>query len=114
MVGREPHEFTIVKKGKEDGEETVLVYPERKGRAVAVSRGEGGFEILFRDIDANEAQREKALAEMKGALPEGAKITSRFDEKERTFKVTVEGPKGEKDSLGLMKKLVKIGEDALK
>jgi hypothetical protein len=115
VVGKEPHRFTIVRGGKEGDKETeVAVYPDRKGKAIGITKSDGNFEILFTGFAGDEAQRERAVAEMKKALPEGYTISSAFDDKERTFKVAVKGPKGGKDTLGLMKKLVGIGEDALR
>jgi len=115
VVGEEPHRFTIVRGGKEGDKETeVVVHPDRKGRAIGITKSDGNFEILFTGFAGDETQRERAVAEMKKALPEGYAISSTFDEKEQTFKVAVKGPKGGMDTLGLMKKLVQVGEAALK
>ncbi len=112
--------------GKEVGEEqgksvTVHVYGKEgkenrefrtvKDKATFEARvdGEGPISIVFVRSGLTRPDFDRATAELKKALPEGAKISdSDFDEHDGTMKFTIATPEGKKIDKDLVQKLVEI------
>lgn len=93
-------------------------HPSQRDKSmVYIGIGEGAdFTVHYggRHVLDDKAAVERAIADVKGVLPEGYGLESELDKDAETLVLKIKVPEGQKDHKGLIKKVIAILEEDLK